>query len=109
MIYQVNVSKRAENDLRNIYSYISVQLCAPTAARKQLNQLLDAIGSLEYFPERYKKYDEEPWKSRGLRTLAINNYQILYTVNLSNDTVNILAIIYTGRDLKEQLDSLLKE
>ncbi len=28
MIYQVDVSKRAENDLRNIYSYISIQLCA---------------------------------------------------------------------------------
>ena len=36
------------------------------------------ICRLDTMPERYRKYEKEPWKSRGLRVLPVDNYVVLY-------------------------------
>lgn len=36
------------------------------------------MRSLDELPERYRRYEDEPWNSRGMRMLPIDNY-IIYT------------------------------
>ena len=55
-------------------------------------------------PERYRKYEKEPWKSRGLRILPIDNYLVFYTTNIDIKVVTILRVMYAGRDIDNQLN-----
>ena len=67
MIYEVELSEQADSDLRGIFEYISFELQSPENASGQLDRLEEQILSLDTMPERYRKYEKEPWKSRRLR------------------------------------------
>ena len=67
MIYEVEVSEQADRDLREIFEYIAFELQSPENAIGQLDRLEEQILSLDTMPERYRKYEKEPWKSRGFR------------------------------------------
>ena len=81
MIYEVELSEQADNDLRGIFEYIAFELQSPENASGQLDRLEEQILSLDIMPERYRKYENEPWKSR----------------------VTILRVMYAGRDIENQL------
>ena len=73
MIYEVELSEQADSDLRGIFEYIAFELQSPENASGQLDRLEEQILSLDTMPERYRKYEKEPWKSRGLRVLLVDN------------------------------------
>lgn len=54
-------------------------------------------------PEKYRIYDKEPWKSRGLHILPVDNYVVLYIPDTDTKVVTILRIMYSGRDIDKQL------
>ena len=64
--------------MRGIFEYIAFELQSPENAIGQLDRLEEQILSLDTMPERYRKYEKEPWKSRGLRVLPVDNYVVLY-------------------------------
>ena len=78
MMYEVEVSEQADSDLRGIFEYIAFELQSPENASGQLDRLEEQILSLDTMPEHYRKYEKEPWKSRGLRVLPVDNYVVLY-------------------------------
>lgn len=78
MNYEVELSEQADSDLRGIFEYIAFELQFPENASGQLDRLEEQILSLDIMPERYRKYENEPWKSRGLRVLPVDNYVIFY-------------------------------
>ena len=78
MNYEVELSEQADSDLREIFEYIAFELQSPENASGQLDRLEEQILSLDIMPERYRKYENEPWKSRGLRVLPVDNYVIFY-------------------------------
>lgn len=77
-IYEVEVSQQADSDLRGIFEYIAFELQSPKNACGQLDRLEKQILSLNTMPERYRRYEKEPWKSLGLRVLPVDNYVVLY-------------------------------
>jgi len=105
MIYSVEISGQAEKDLKGIYEYISFVLLSPTNASKQLQQIFTAISKLDYMPERYSKYEKEPWQSRGLRQMPVNNYIVFYLVNNETLTVTVTAVMYKKRECQLHLNS----
>ena len=54
-------------------------------------------------PERCRICDREPLRSRGIRLLYIGNYAAAFTVDQAADSVNVLRIIYSVRNLEAQL------
>ena len=71
---------------------------------RQTNRIMKAARSLEQMPMRHRLYEEEPWHSQGLRFLPVDNYLIFYLPDETNNIVNIIRIMYGGRDVKKQLD-----
>lgn len=104
MIYEVKLSEQAYIDFRGVFEYIAFELKAPENANNRLNRLEERILSLDTMPERYRKYEKEPWKSRGLRILPIDNYLVFYTTNTDIKVVTILRVMYAGRDIDNQLN-----
>ena len=103
MIYEIVLSRQADSDLRGIYEYIAFELLAPENAERQLSRLEDGILKLSEYPESHRVYDKEPWKSRGLRVLAIDNYLVFYIVDKAKSVVEIVRVMYQGRDTDKHL------
>lgn len=109
MIYKVEVSGQADSDLRGIFEYIAFELQSPENASGQLDRLEEQILSLDTMPERYRKYEKEPWKSRGLHVLLVDNYAVLYIPDSDKKIVTILRVMYAGRDIENQLNFHTKQ
>ena len=109
MIYEVEVSEQADRDLREIFEYIAFELQSPENAIGQLNRLEEQILSLDAMPKRYRKYEKEPWKSRGFRVLPVDNYVVLYIPDSDKKVVTILRVMYAGRDIDNQLNLHTKQ
>ncbi len=103
MKYKIEISEQADEDLRSIYEYIAFELQAPENASGQIDRLEEHILSLDTMPEKYRIYDKEPWKNRGLHILPVDNYVVLYIPDTDTKVVTILRIMYSGRDIDKQL------
>ena len=104
MIYSVKISKQAENDLPSIYEYIAFELLSLQNAQGQISRLESNILKLKEMPERFSVFEKEPWKSRNLRVMPVDNYLVFYIPDKLTKTVNILRVMYGGRDTEKQLN-----
>lgn len=103
MLYEVTTTEQAESDLRGIYEYIAFELLSPENAAGQLDRLEEYIIGLETCPEKFRAYEKEPWKSRGLRVMPVDNYLVFYIPDKETETVTIIRVMYDGRDVDNQL------
>ena len=103
MSYEVTLTPEAKRDLREIYRYIAVDLQSEQNANGQLDRLEENILKLDAMPERFRVYDQEPWRSRNLRVMPVDNYLVFYNPNPQSKTVTVLRVMYGGRDVDAQL------
>lgn len=103
MSWNVIYTEQAELDLRNIFEYIAYVLLAPEAARNQSKRIMDAITNLDKMPFRHQRYEKEPWHSKGMRFIPVDNYLIFFFILESKNTVAVVRIMYGGRDIEYQL------
>lgn len=107
MNYEVRLTTQAENDLRGIFEYIAFDLQSVQNAAGQLDRLEQSIASLDQMPERFRIYENEPWRSRNLRIMPVDNYLVFYIPNHEEQIVHIMRVMYGGRDVDRQLNQLL--
>lgn len=103
MNWDIVYTAQARQDLRDIYEYIALELLAPETTTGQTQRIMKTIRSIGEMPMRHQLYGEEPWNSRGIRFLPVDNYLIFYLPEESQNTVNIIRIMYGGRDVRRQL------
>ncbi|MBQ3163187.1 MAG: type II toxin-antitoxin system RelE/ParE family toxin [Lachnospiraceae bacterium] len=108
MIYEVTITEQANADLRKIYEYIAFELLSPDNAAGQLDRLEENIIGLEQFPEKYRAYDKEPWHSRGMRVMSVDNYLVFYILDKDAGLVTVIRVMYEGRDIEAQLNNHTK-
>jgi toxin ParE1/3/4 len=77
------------------------------AAEKQLNSLEKAIYSLSEMSERFRVYNQEPWRSRNLRIMPVSNYLVFYVPEHEAKIVTVIRVIYDGRDIPKQLKGMV--
>ena len=99
--FKVIIYDKAIEDMESIYTYISEKLFAPIAAMNQYNRIADAILSLEQMPERVRLMKTEPERSRGIRTLNVDNYTVFFIIK--DNTVNVIRVLYSASDIRKRL------
>ena len=97
--YKVVYSPQAMEDMKDIYSYIAWELHEPGIATAQVNRIREEVRSLDFMPLRYSLVDWEPWRSKGVHKVSVNNFVVFYTADADDMIVTILRIIYGGRDI----------
>ncbi len=102
-MYSVKITGQAETDLRGIYEYIAYELRSAQNAAAQLSRLEQNIYSLDQMPERYRRYEKEPWFSRGWRIMPVDRYCVFYMLDYDRRIVNITRVLYGGRDMDHVL------
>ena len=104
MSWRIVYSSQARQDLRSVFEYIANELCAPDTAANQARRIMKSIRDLEEMPLRYRLYEDEPWNRMGLRFFPADNYLVFYLPKEAENVVNIVRIMYGGRDIKKQLN-----
>lgn len=109
MMFDVQISEQADADLRGIYEYIAFELLSPTNAVGQLNRLEAAISDLSYMPEKFRRYEREPWHSRNLRVFPVDNYLVFYIPDKDTKIVTVIRVMYGGRDVEAEMNRFAQQ
>ena len=104
MIYEVRMTPEAKNDLRGIFEYIAFDLQSVQNAAGQIDRLEKGISELNQMPERFRKYEKEPWHSRNLRVMPVDNYLVFYIPDQTTKIVTVICVMYGGRDADRRLN-----
>lgn len=104
MSYKVEMTDQARADLRGIYKYIAFALQSKTNADHQLDRIEREILSLSEMPERYKVLDLGFEAAKPVRMVTVDRYCVIYHVAKERGTVQILRILYGGRDIPAELE-----
>lgn len=108
-IYQVEITKYAKRQIKDIAKYVKIKLKNPDAAKKLLNDLQTSILSLKDMPHRFSLTDEEPWYSEEIRKMPVKNYLVYFWIDEIKKIVYITAVIYSLREQKRQLFKMKME
>ena len=100
MNFEVHFSSAAQDDIDQIFDYISVALCSPIAAQNLMAKFQESVNTLSDFPEAFALCQEEPWILRDVRSMPIENYRLFYRVDHDKRKVDILRIFYYRQEAK---------
>ena len=104
--YKIIITPDAEDDLVELRNYIADVLLARDTARNYIRTIRKEIGTLSEMPARYKPVDDEPWHSRGIRRIMVNNFFVYYRIDEDRKQVFILNVIYARRDQLRMLEQM---
>lgn len=106
MKYEIRMTPEAKSDLRGIFEYIAVTLQSVQNASGQLDRLERSINSLDQMLDRFRLYETEPWRSRNLRIMPVDNYLVFYIPDYEKSIVTVIRVMYGGRDADRQLNKM---
>lgn len=109
MTYKVKLTHNALYQLKEAVRYISKVLLEPQVAKLWSDRIKADISSLDNMPFRYPAVEEEPWRSEGIRSMAIENFIVYYWVDEPSFTVWVTAVVYGRRDRINVLRNMPKE
>ena len=99
--FQYRFSKKAEADLDEILSYISIELSNPDAASGFLKDLQTVIDSICAIPKIGRIVENEFLPDREVRKSLVGNYILYYLPDTNKKIIYILRILYGRRSLDE--------
>ena len=102
--YQVKIGTRAQADITETVRYIGQVLQEPRTAGHLYRLVKTEILSLEQMPERYPFEDDDRLRALEIRKLLVKNYKILYFVDREQRVVQIVRVIYAGRDISKLME-----
>lgn len=101
--YSVNVTTDAQAQMQATTTYIAVELQAKDTARKWLAEMKKGLASLSSMPARIPLTPEEPWHSRGIHRLLIENFYAYFWIDEDKRQVWVIAVIYSRAEQASQL------
>ena len=99
--YQYHFTKKAEADLDEILSYISIELSNPEAAASFLKDLLTVIASICSVPKIGSIVENEFLPNREIRKSLVGNYVLYYLPDIKEKRIYVLRLLYGRRNLDE--------
>lgn len=102
--YRIELTSGAYRDIQAIKQYIEDALHAANAARRTVERILSTAEALSTLPLRNRVLATTVTEHK-IRAARSGNYTLLYLV--SEDTVQIIAVLYSARDIEKRLEGLL--
>lgn len=92
----ISYSKAALCDLDNIWNHIAHELQNPSAAKRVVDKIMDAVDQLKVFPEMGPLLSAIAGENTGYRFLVSGSYMVFYRLHGKN--VYVDRILYGRRD-----------
>ncbi len=90
----------AETDLDDLFDYIARD--SAIYAERFIDRILDAVATLDELPRRGRQVPEA--NETHVRELIVQSQRVIYAIDDSKETINILALVHVRRDLAGQED-----
>jgi toxin ParE1/3/4 len=97
-MFKLIFSEEINNDIVSSINYITNTLNAPMAADKHLDELDKKCLKLEENPFIRPLVQNKFLASKGLRSIMVKNYRLIYKVDEENNTVYLYRFMYSRRD-----------
>ena len=105
MKFGIIIADYAKQDIRENLAYIKNTLCNSEAATELADLIEQEIRSLIQFPFSGTPVPDQFLAHYGFRFLLIKNYKVYYIADKDKEIINIIRVLYAGRDY----ETLLKE
>lgn len=97
-MYHVIIDSKAEQDLFDIFLYITETLKASDAAERLYSKMKRNLSKLSSMPHRCPFISSEPYHTLGIRKLLIENYIAFFLIDEMNYEVHIFRVLYNRRE-----------
>jgi len=101
--YSVEVTDAAFVAIRKHARYITVESQSPKNAERWLEQVWDAVDSLEHLPRRAAKAQEDEFLAYEVRQLVVGSHLLLFTIDDGERKVWVVGLRH-GRRLPRPQD-----
>jgi len=102
-VYKLEYLPSAQQDLKDIVSYVAKELANPTAAERLAQAFYDAGEQIAEFPYADPAYTPLRPLIHEYRKHIVRNYLMFYWVNEQKKCVTIARVIYARRDYRRIL------
>ena len=106
LVYSVELTDGAMEDLRAIREYIAEELQSPTSSRRTVSGILDVADHLSAMPFRNRRITITS-QGNSIRSARYNNYRLLYLVEA--EKVIVFAVLYSASDVEGRLGRILSK
>ncbi len=93
--FSVKLLSMAYENLNEIYEYIASKLLSKQSAENLIDDLEDAILSLETMPSRDAKRRTGIFANKGYRQIFVKNFIIIYRIDNENKEVVVVTVKYS--------------
>lgn len=94
MSYTINLTAPALLDIQKALTYITLNLQNKTAADNLYITINSKINNLPNFPNKYPLVTDPKLLYQQIRYIPVDNYLIFYSVNESEQKIQILRFLY---------------
>jgi len=101
--YKLKITSAAENDLNEIYNYISNSVLATIPAQNLMEKIENSIQKLCEFPYKCELSRNELLRQKGYRKLVVDNYVAMYLVDEQSKAVKIARVFYGAMDYQKYI------
>lgn len=109
MLFRVNITKEAEQDVYDAIDYVEAVLFNSRAADELAALAENTIMSLAVYPHRYQLCNDIVLQAYGVRYVPVKKYLLLYTIDEELRQVNVLGFVYGRRQWQSLILAKLKD
>ena len=99
MVFRVDFSEQAANDLNEIIKYTSEELYNPQASKRFYDAVDEKCDLLREYPHMFPLYHDEKLSAEGIRAAVIGNFIMFYVIDDDKSVVSIARILYGKSDI----------
>ena len=99
--FSYDLSPLAESDLDEIINYIAMELSAPQAASRLIDNIQSAVERICDHPFSCPLLKDKILREKGYRLLIVQNFNIFYLVK--DQTIVVRRILYGRRNYERLL------
>jgi mRNA-degrading endonuclease RelE of RelBE toxin-antitoxin system len=97
-MFNLTFSEKINHDIVSTLKYISEVLEAPRAAENHYEELIKTYDKLQDNPFRRPLVQNKYLAAKGIRSINVKNYILLYKINENENTVFLYRFLYCRRD-----------
>jgi len=98
MIYSVRLTDQTRQAIEDQLVYIAVECASPINAARWFERVYDAIDTLEQWPRRCAKAEEDAFRTFEVRKLGVDSHFLIFTIDDDHKTVWIIGFRYGGME-----------
>ena len=92
--YGLEIFPKAEQDMEDIFSYISHEQYVKEAARNLIEKFNNSLERVRIFPSSCPLARNESILDKSLRKLIVENYIIFYRIHESKKAIQVIRVLY---------------